>query len=219
MRIIRDKQYAVLTGDIVGSSRLSAEDRRRLPEAMKKAGRDVKRAHANVVPVSVELFRGDGWQLIVTQPGKALAVALAYRAALRMHISGKVDSRVAIGIGTLTFLPGNKISEGDGEALQRAGRGLAGMDRRVRLLINAADSTATAMLNALIWLIDAHAQSWTASQSQAIAGALCDWTQETIAKRWTPRAISQQAVAQHLDRAAWYAVEKGLLAFEEWMTC
>jgi hypothetical protein len=40
------------------------------------------------------------------------------------------------------------------------------------------------------------------------------WTQEKIAKEWSPTGISQQAVAQHLERAKWFAVERAVKCFE-----
>ena len=216
MRIRKNKRYAVLTGDVVDSSRLSPADRKKLPQLLRKAGQDVKRVYTDVVPLPIDLFRGDGWQLLVDEPTQALTVALAYRAALRIHTnSSKIDSRVSIGIGSLAFLPGETISEGDGEALQASGRGLEAMDRRVRLKVHGAAGHSASVLDALTWLIDTQAQAWTARQSLAVSGALRGWTQEKIAAKWKPKPISQQAVAQHLDRSGWYAVEQGITAYRE----
>ena len=39
--------------------------------------------------------------------------------------------------------------------------------------------------------------------------------QEKIAEEWWEKRVTQQAVAQHLARAGWYSVEKGIQLFEQ----
>lgn len=68
-------------------------------------------------------------------------------------------------------------------------------------------------LDVILKLIDALARDWTEKQAHAVSGALLEYTQEKIARTWFEREISQQAVAQHLDRAGWNAVEIGLNYF------
>lgn len=216
MKIRRDATYAVLTGDVVGSSKLEPRARRKLPGLLRRTGTALRKRFPDVVPLDLDVFRGDGWQMVVERPEESLAIALAFRAHCRSAPElPDVDSRVAIGIGRIAFLPGHRVSEGDGEAFQRSGQALEAMDRRVQLDARFPDDTAVGELRALLWLIDRHVQDWTARQSQALVGALSGWTQERIATGWKPSPISQQAVAQHLDRAGWYAIEAGIEAFRE----
>jgi len=77
------------------------------------------------------------------------------------------------------------------------------------------EASLSAALDIIVHLIDALAVDWTEKQAQAISGALRGWTQEKIAKLWWENPITQQAVAQHLDRASWYAVENALAFFEK----
>jgi hypothetical protein len=70
-------------------------------------------------------------------------------------------------------------------------------------------------LKTVIQLMDVLAANWSEKQAQAVMGALQGWTQEKIATTCWPKPITQQAVAQHLDRAGWHAFESGLLYFED----
>jgi hypothetical protein len=66
----------------------------------------------------------------------------------------------------------------------------------------------------IVRLIDAIATRWTDKQALAISGALRGMKQEEIAEKLWKKKITQQAVAQHLSRAGWDAVEKGIEYFE-----
>lgn len=67
----------------------------------------------------------------------------------------------------------------------------------------------------IVRLIDALATRWTDKQALAISGALRGMKQEEIAEKLWERRITQQAVAQHLSRAGWDALEKGIEYFEK----
>ncbi len=215
MRVHKNRKYAVLTGDIVGSTRLSLANRKLLQRSVPKAGGIVCKAFPKQCPLKLVAFRGDGWQLLFTAPAFALRGALLMRAALRMLMDGdQVDTRVSIGVGTIDFIPGEKLGEGDGLAFQLSGRGLEELGKRKRLSWSADPKEHSGFLQSTVTLLDACAQRWTASQCRAVVGALQDWTQDQIAEKWKPKRISQQAVAQHLDRASWHAVEEALTVFE-----
>lgn len=70
----------------------------------------------------------------------------------------------------------------------------------------------------ILGLVDALVQQWTPGQAQAVNGALLGRTQEEIGASWEPGSISQQAVAQHLDGADWYAVAEAVAFFEAVMS-
>src|SRR5262245_1698076 len=99
MRLGRGQRHAILTGDVVASSRLPPAERRQLPRVLEQCGAAINRAFASDCPLPLAQFRGDGWQLFVRTPARALRVAIYFRAALRLRLSSsRVDSRVAIGI-------------------------------------------------------------------------------------------------------------------------
>lgn len=216
MRVQPTRTYAILTGDVVGSSKLPASARRSLQRALGQVDTRVRRTFSKACPLPLDVFRGDAWQLLVVSAGTALRIALYVRALMRVLMDSRVvDTRVAIGIGKIQFIPGNEVSQGDGPAYRLSGQGLDEMPRQARLGVRSEDDDAPhVLLDALLIGTDALSRPWTVSQAQAIVGAITGKTQEAIATGWKPEPITQQAVAQHLDRAHWFAIERALAAFE-----
>ena len=223
MKISPTKTYAVLTGDMVGSSKLSKPERQALPEKVKRAGRETQKAFPKAVPLAVDVFRGDSWQLLTTDAVLSLRIALFFRAQIRAgRARGRgLDTRISIGVGPVDFIPQKNVSEGDGEAYRLSGRALEALPRgsalgwsEAKSAEGEADVSATEpLLIAVIGLIDALAQGWTSAQAAVVAGALRGCTQEEIAAE-LPGKISRQAVSKHLGAARWDAVEAALNAIE-----
>jgi hypothetical protein len=209
---------AVLTGDIVDSSRYTGDQRRRLHTALVRVAEDLQAWFGPAVPRPPDFYRGDGWQLLVAPPGLGLRVGLAFRALLKIHTGEEAaDSRLAIGVGGVDFLPPEGVSAGDGEAFRISGTLLQAMTRRERMdfgIGETAEPTLARGLRVVVRLVDGFVRTWTMRQAQAVAGALRGFTQQEIAAAcWRP-AVTQQAVAQHLQRAGWHAIEEGLSYFE-----
>ena len=219
MEIMTGKRYAVITGDIVGSRKFPDKARRDLHAVMTAGAEALCKVFGDSVPLEMDTFRGDAWQIVVADPAKALRIGSFYRAFLRAEIRDvKADSRLAIAVGTIDFIPAAKVSSGDGEAYRLSGSLLERMPRQQRLSFAFAAKEAddrVAALKTVIQLMDVLAANWSEKQAQAIMGALQGWTQEKIATTCWPQPITQQAVAQHLDRAGWHAFESGLLYFEK----
>jgi hypothetical protein len=209
---------AVITGDVVGSARFGGGARTQLHEGLRATASDLATAFGEVVPYPVAFFRGDSWQLLVSNPSVAVRVGLYFRSAARALFEATTfDVRMAIGVGTVSFLPERDVSAGDGEAFRRSGEALDGLagDRRLVLVASPAmRPVETGAIDAIVGLIDSIASGWTARQARAVTGALLDWTQAEIAGRRFDPPITQQGVAQHLDRAAWDAVERALRFLE-----
>jgi hypothetical protein len=70
-------------------------------------------------------------------------------------------------------------------------------------------------LQIIVQLVDRIAAEWSDKQALAVTGALQGWTQEKIGQLCWTEPITQQAVAQHLDRSAWINVERALGYFEK----
>ncbi len=219
MDITPGKLYAVITGDIVASSKFPETVRFNLHNVMEEGGQMLRRIFPLAVPWNLEIFRGDSWQVVVSDPSLSLRIALFYRAFLRAHVEKfKVESRLAIAVGTIDFIPGNKISAGDGQAFQKSGHLLEKMPklRRMTFAIAGRENTDIHLaLEVVVLLLDALVKRWSARQAQAVADVLQGWTQEKIANNFMPKPISQQAVAQHLERAEWPAIGEGLKIFEQ----
>jgi hypothetical protein len=219
MKIDRQKLYAVLTGDMVGFSRLAEQERIRLHQVMRQGSAVLRQAFGRAVPLDLDIFRGDSWQLLVAQPALSLRVGISYRVFMRVRMqSNHIDTRMAIAIGRIDYLPEDGISGADGEAFRRSGEALEAMPKDRRLTLARCQDDGKPMARAVdvaVQLVDHLAMRWTQKQAQAIAGALQGWTQEKIAKGWWESRITQQAVAQHLDRAGWSAVARALEFIED----
>jgi DNA-directed RNA polymerase specialized sigma24 family protein len=117
-----------------------------------------------------------------------------------------LDARVAIGIGTVDFLPRGRGSEGDGEAFRRSGPVLDEM-RYQRLSIRTPWPELDAEFQVECALLDALIERWSAEQAQAIVYLIAGWTQEKIAGELR---ITQPAVRQRLKSAGGSAVQKAI---------
>ncbi len=215
MKVIAQKKYAVITGDIVDSSKLPKAQRAALPGLIANASQETRKAFPDAVPLAADVFRGDGWQLLVSDPVRSLRIGLFFRACLRSASErGRgLDTRMAMAVGSVDFVRG-RVSQGDGEAYRLSGRALETMPRKQRLRLEVAGAKDDLQaLGIIVRLIDVLAQHWTGRQALAVRAALCGWTQEEIAKQWSG-SITQQAVTKHLDAAEWPALEAALSQVE-----
>ena len=221
MQLEAGKTYAVLTGDVVGSTRLKGQERVDLLEIMRETSVLLQEQFPLDVPLPLEIYRGDSWQVLVQNPENALKVGLYFRAHIRMGMKDHpVDTRFSIGLGAIDLLPEDHVSSGDGEAFWLSGHGLERMPRNRRMVILLSASYADCQsdgADTILFLVDTLASRWTRKQAEAVVGALAGKTQESIAQSWAENPITQQAVAQHLDRAGWNAVEHGISYFERWL--
>lgn len=214
MKIVKGNIYAVLTGDIVGSSKLTARDRERLYEVMRNGSAELQRFYQSAVPLPVDIFRGDSWQVLLSDPEKSFEAGLFYRTFIKANMKRRgIDTRMSIGIGTIDFLPGNKVSEGDGEAYRISGEGLENLPKFSYMRYTFPNTTHEAALHMIVQLIDVIAQKWSDKQALAVFGTLQGLKQEDITKFWG-KPIAQQAIGKHLDRADWRVVKRAADFFE-----
>jgi hypothetical protein len=209
---------AVLTGDIIGFSAYTESTRKEILASLHQAAALISELYPQHIPCEIGLYRGDGWQLVISEPSLALRIALLIRCFLKTRINKKnMDTRVAIAIGEADYLPEESLQTGDGEAFRASGYLLESLPRQTHLGCRwpAADSAALEeVLDAMLQLLDTLVNQWTVKQALAVYGALQGWRQMDIARSWQPEAISQQAVAQHLDSANWSVVAHALSVFE-----
>ncbi len=208
---------AVITGDIINSSKLNSGEWEKLHSLLIETSRQLRASLKNIMPLDVDIFRGDSWQMLVLDPPKSLRIALLYRGLVRakMELPG-LDMRMAIAVGKIDSIPGSRVSHGRGEAFRLSGQALDSLHRAKwgNMSFVSGDEDEAATLDIIVRLIDAIAGRWTVKQALAVSGALKGLRQEEIAEKVWRRKITQQAVAQHLRRAGWYAVERGVIFFE-----
>jgi len=219
MEIEKDKIFAVLTGDIVGSSKLETSERKTLHDVLESTSKEIVLQFQGDVPYQPYLFRGDSWQFVVAKSSFTLRIGLYFRTYLKSRMESKrIDTRISMGIGFISFIPPNNLSSGDGEAFRLSGIGLENMDKSSRMTISFPDrfeSDIASSIQMIVKLIDLQVKNWTERQSKVVSGALLGYTQKTIAEKLFGNKISQQAVAQHLDRAGWNSIESGINFFEK----
>lgn len=213
--------HAVATGDIIRSSDLSADERRHLPEQMRRAYLTVREAAPNTLPYDLAILGGDGWQCYIEHPAQALPRILHFWTHLR---ADSLRSRFAVAIGTVDFISDGNLNESDGAAFRQSGRALEtlGDDHWAACKLPEEESiTSSLASDSMFNLIDLLLHEWTEAQAQAVAGVLQNVgterniTQQDVADSWSPDPITRQSVNRHLQRAEWTRVERTVFLFKQ----
>lgn len=202
------KLYAVITGDLIASTRH--------PPARAEAAMAALEACARGWPAAdlrFTRFRGDGWQVFLPEPAPALRVALRMAAGLAAAETG-IATRLAIGIGSITATGTRDLSDGAGAAFTRSGRALDGMPRG-RVWAVAGGAGLPAWVDGYVALAEWHAAGWTAGQAAVVADVLTprNATQE---ERAAGMGLSRQAWKARLDGSGIMAWQPALAAWEAW---
>ena len=199
---------AVLTGDIIASSELSSETRESLPVSLSSI---FERMHELLNIASgqrheFQIFRGDSFQGLLRNAGKAFDAALAIRSTLRHHseieTEHMIDCRISIGIGSVDFLPA-RSGEGDGEAFRLSGRHLDSFKKHRSLGIVTPDKDRNGEFEAECALADFIISRWTANQAEIIPMLLEGKTQTEIASEL---GIAQSAVSYRVKSSGWHSL-------------
>jgi hypothetical protein len=219
------KIYAVLTGDLIGSSRFRIQQREEVLSNLKDSFKEIS---PDIIASPFVIFRGDSFQGVLSRPDEALNAALIIRASLLSKFKGKrtrLDARIAIGIGTIDYLPPDQAGEGDGEAFRNSGLELDKMKKSEQnLIIRTPWTEINEELRTECALLDALIQRLTKEQAEAIAYQLPkreflaqdqviikEITQQIIAEILN---ISQPALSQRLKTGGYWAVQAFLGRFK-----
>ncbi len=213
MEIDRNRNYAVISGDVIGSSKLSPSERAELPNILKQASNKLHTFLAQSVPLSVDIYAGDSWQLLVSEPGDALLAAVFYRGSIIAATEKRIDTRLVVAIGKVDFVPGERVSEGDGEAFRLSGRVLKESSGRQHMRFVAGQSCESDPWDATFGLLDVVIRRWSAKQAQAVLGALQGWPHAKIAIHCTP-PIDRVGVTHLLAAANWRAIGRAVEVFK-----
>ncbi len=193
---------AVLTGDVVKSSRLSRDERDALFAALKSGAEKIEGLQA--APPLFERFSGDSWQMLV-RPVLALRACLLMRAFIRQE-SKAFETRISVGVGAIEPLSSEGLGASDGPAFQASGRGLKALKGAQYFCTNTSEQP-------IFVLADEISKKWTQAQARVLAISLLrpHPTQESVAGRV---GISQQSVRNHLIAAGEPALLSVLENFE-----
>jgi hypothetical protein len=212
--------FAVLTGDIIASSRLSPERLARARAVILKGG---QRFHPRLRPAIYglpEFFRGDAWQLLM-EPNRSLRTALHIRALLSAEIG--VETRISIGVGGVDVIDRAHVSLSTGEAFTLSGHALdeiTGYFDLTGALPERAGPLA-GWFPAVLHLCSGLMRHWTRRQAEIVSLALLSdkLTHERIARSLHP-PVSKQTVSESLAGAGWRTLLEAIRAFErtDWLS-
>ncbi len=219
MKIEKNKYYAVLTGDIIKSSSLHYSTRRKLYNTIKSISDLLRIKYKQIIPYDIDIFRGDSWQLLITDPVFSLRIALLIRVLLKILMENiMIDSRIAIGIGTIDFISEQNLSSSDGDAFRSSGLSLENNPKQFNLTFSISQPRYriySDLFDIIIKLTDFHVNKSTLQQTRALYGALSKLTQMQTVKNVFQNSITQQAVADHLNKAGWLYIKYALNFFEK----
>ncbi len=219
MHVDTSKCYAVISGDFIGFSHLGLEHRQAMYFILKDGGRHLSEAFPGIMPWEVDMFRGDGWQMVLTDPARSLRAALYFRAFIRSKTGRKkIDTRMAIAVGTIDYIPENRVSAGDGAAFRMSGKLLDKMSRSksptIRFIMEG--RKASILLAGAVQQAGALAVHWTPNQAKTIMTALKGMAHDQInADR--PKSFAPKAFSKVLSRAGWHQIQGWVSVFENRM--
>ena len=199
--------YAVLTGDVVASSKQPPSALQEIMQRLRKGAEQFSKTFPDSVYGRLDVYSGDGFQLLMSDLGRSLRAALFLRATVRSYSKAKVDTRIAVAWGRIneSTLNPDRISESTGAAFTESGRALKGLKSRYRLVWQPGQHlTDVGFLKSAVSLLDELAGHWTARQAEIIALALLELSQEDIA---LAIGIRQPTVNRTLRRGSWRGIE------------
>ena len=198
---------AVLTGDIIDSSHhdkaLWLPHLRAVLETQGKEGEDF------------EIYRGDEFQLRLSDPTKALEAAICIKA--RLIARANTGIRIAIGLGEAVepLEQGAPLTLNSGPAFIRSGRKLDELKaKKIHLGILSMDEQFDLEWNLIIQWILLTADNWSSVLAEIVELALLDPTRSQMDMA-SLLEVKQSAVSQRLKRASFDLLSQTLSLFDQ----
>ena len=194
---------AVVTADIVNSTKISPETEQRLLRELAEILR----------PFSVDFFRGDSFQVYFDNPEEALILALRCRAmAVGLDAGGEVtDVRASLGLGEVQE-PIDILGQAKGSAFVLSGRSIDAIQKtETRLAIVSENPLANVGLEVIANYLDAIWHDMTAKQAGVIAELLRGAAQQKVAKELNK---SKSTISQLASAGRWPEIERLLQQYE-----
>jgi hypothetical protein len=207
-----EPDLAVLTGDIIRSSRLTPAELDAAMDALAR-GAAAMSAWDGARDARFSRFRGDGWQCLAPSPSQALRAALFLRASLSA-LDRAFDTRISAGIGPATLPAHGDLAAASGPAFELSGRGLDRMARAEQLAVAWKTPPAAAgVIGAVFALADEVSRLWTPRQAEVLVETLSpgEERQEALAAH---HGVSQQAIAKRLSGGGDWALQRAIAAVE-----
>ena len=180
---------SIITGDIINS--------RKLPSAIWIDGLKELLNTKGKNPSEWEIYRGDEFQIEITNPEEALLTALQIKAYLKTL---KLDARMSIGFGDKTYSAA-KISESNGTAFVRSGELFETLKKlKTTLAINSGNTDLDTEINLMLRLGLTFMDNWLVQSAEFVLVSIGNksLSQEEIGVKL---GINQAAVSRRRKRA------------------
>ena len=196
---------AVLTGDIVNSTKIGKVNERKLLKSLQQ----VLEAHL------FEFYRGDSFQVYIKEPTQALQIALLCRTAgmsiTQNDMVASSDVRLSIGIG-LVNTSVKTLGNAKSEAFVLSGRAFDEIVHTdTRLVISTANPLANTGLQVIADYINAIFKVMTSKQAAVIFELLKGESQQQVAAKMKK---SKSTINQRVSAGRWPEIEKLLQQYE-----
>lgn len=210
MGLMTLSQISVLTGDIVESTRQTSDRIDAAMQAIREAAQTIATWQTPSYNARFTRFRGDGWQIVVSDPRLSLRAAVVLQGTLGAM---GLESRISIGIGPFDTLGTSNLSDAAGRAFELSGQALDKMGDAARLAISG--DTVIEQDTMLVDLLGERMGRWTAAQSEAAAMQLSSPTHPpTLQEIGRNLGISAQAVNDRTRGAGCPAIASVLRRWE-----
>jgi hypothetical protein len=220
---------AVITGDIIQSTQMRADERKVLVKAIAGTLKQLDKEY----DMRSEMYRGDSFQCLVKNPANALRVALIIKTFIRSSNPSErgdltkktrtlytvpmmfpvwiFDARIAVGIGKVDRVI-KTLGTAGGEAFLLSGHLLDELKSTKQSFGIGTKDDQTQELQTEALLLDHIISRTTALQCEVIMWKLQNHTEMEIAKKLK---IHQSAVNQRSNSAGWNAISAVIKRFEQ----
>ena len=191
--------HAVITGDIVNSTKLGEASERKLLEEL----------HSILQPYQFEFYRGDSFQAYIKDSSEALSISLRCRTAaigLTPEETPAIsDVRISIGLGEVEGQV-KTLGAAKGEAFLLSGRALDELEKTEgRLVITTENKLANLSFKIMSNYINSLYKQMTAKQAEVIIELLKGEAQQQVADKLNK---SKSTISQHVTAGRWDEIEQ-----------
>jgi hypothetical protein len=205
-----DTIYALISGEIAESKKISHEHLGRIPDIIRSAISEVNLHIDKEQQLDYEIIRMDEFLCLSKTAASALhtilMLASEFRSRAYAELNTRMELRLSIGIGPVELFQG-QLRESDGTAFRLADEGLRTMKRNQRLMISTGNKQLDGELHVSCGFMDILIHDWSDEQAEALFLRLSGKNQMEISEQLQ---ISQPAVNRRLKAAHLEATEKFL---------
>jgi hypothetical protein len=196
------KIHAVLTGDIINFTHLTAQKRQKLIADSEKLLQSwIKKSS------DAEIYRGDSYQVFFEDVREAMIRSIQLICWFKTNSDQEnnvyIGSRISIGIGEISYRGKNVLSS-DGEAFHLSGRNFDKMKNGelVSIITNNPDKNQN--IKIILNFVNKIIAAWTIPQAEVIFELIEGKTQQEIA---TKLLLSQPSINSRIKLAHWKDIE------------